>query len=162
FHADGDNLYSLYETYTTNGHADGDYNSPIRVINNSLQFPLDSVRQAVPEIQHFAYYATGYELPWGHPETIRFNDRIVKLNGSRASEDFFEMFSYPLIEGRPSAALKDISDMAISRKMAGIFFGSPAAAIGQTLRYENKQNFVVSAVFEDMPVQSSLQFDFLI
>ena len=162
FHANGDNLYSLYETYTSNGLPDGDYNSPIRVVNNALQFPLDSVRQAIPEIQHVAYYATGYELPWGHPETIRFNDKILKLNGSRASEDFFSMFSYPLIEGNPATALKDIGDIAISRKMANMFFGSPAAAMGKVIQHENSRSLTVSAVFEDLPAHSSLQFEFLL
>jgi len=162
FHADGDNLYSLYETYTANGHVDGDYNSPIRVVNNRLQFPLDSVKQAIPEIQYYGYYATGYDLPWGHPETIRVDDKIIKLKGSRASEDFFSIFSYPLIEGTPASALKDINNIAISRKMANIFFGNPAAAMGKTLRYENNRNLIVTAVFEDMPSQSSLQFDFLL
>ena len=162
FHAKGDNLYSLYETYTSNGLPDGDYNSPIRVVNNALQFPLDSARRAIPEIQHVVYYATGYELPWGHAETIRFDDKTIKLNGSRASEDFFSMFSYPLIEGNPATALKDISDIAISRKMADMFFGSPAAAMGKILRHENSRNLTVAAVFEDLPVHSSLQFDFLL
>jgi hypothetical protein len=45
--------------------------------------------------------------------------------------------------------------------MANLFFGSPAAAMGKTIRYENSDNFRVSAVFEDLPANSSQQFDFL-
>jgi hypothetical protein len=45
--------------------------------------------------------------------------------------------------------------------MANLFFGSPAAAMGQTIRYENSQDFRISAVFEDLPANSSLQFEFL-
>jgi putative ABC transport system permease protein len=45
--------------------------------------------------------------------------------------------------------------------MANLFFGSPAAAMGKAMRYENSQNFQVTAVFEDLPANSSQQFDFL-
>ena len=51
--------------------------------------------------------------------------------------------------------------IAISRKMAEAFFGEPQNAMGKTIRYENSQDFVVSAVFENLPPESSLHFDFL-
>ena len=89
-------------------------------------------------------------------------DNIHKLEGSRAGEDFFKMFSYPVIAGNPATALKDISSVAISRKMADLFFDSPEEAIGKTIRYENVSDFVVTAVFENVPLQSSLRFDYLI
>ena len=71
------------------------------------------------------------------------------------------MFSYPLLAGSPENALSDMKGFAISRKMAEIFFGTPQNAMGKTLRYENKQDFTVTAVFEDLPLQSSMHFDFL-
>jgi putative ABC transport system permease protein len=157
FHTDGDNLYSLYETFTANGNTGGDYNSPIRFVNNTANFTLDGAKEAIPEITHLAYYATGYELPWGHPETIQYEDKIVKLNGSRAGEDFFNVFSYPLIQGNAATALKNVTDIAISRKMAVIFFGNAAAAMGKTLHYENSRNFTVTAVFEDLPAQTAVR-----
>ena len=92
-------------------------------------------------------------LPWGHPETIQVGEKIVKMNGSRAGADFFKMFSYPIIAGNAETALKDKGNMAISRHMAEIFFGSPANAIGKTFRYENKYNFMVSTVFEDPTIR---------
>ncbi len=164
FHADGDNLYAVYETTTANGKTGGDYNMPVRAAQGYFHptFLLDGAKEAVPDIAGFSYYATGYDLPWGYAETLRYGDKMVKLNGSRAGEDFFRMFSYPLIAGTPATALQNISDIALSRKAAVIFFGSPAAAMGKTIRFENTRDFTVSAVFEDMPRQSSLQFDFLV
>jgi putative ABC transport system permease protein len=88
-------------------------------------------------------------------------EKIVRLNGSRASSNFFSLLSYPLIQGKPESALADVHSIAISRKMADLFFESPAAAIGKTIRYENRLDFVVRAVFENVTAQSSLQFDFL-
>ena len=45
--------------------------------------------------------------------------------------------------------------------MADAFFHSPAHAMGKTLRYENAFDVVVTGVFENLPEQSSLHFDFL-
>ena len=52
--------------------------------------------------------------------------------------------------------------MAMSRKASIIFFGSPAAAMGKVVRFENNLDFTITAVFEDLPPQSSLHFDFLL
>jgi len=168
FHENSSQLYTVYQTVTADGKTEGTYASPYRVDRdtviaaNHISFLLEDVREAIPEINHISFYTTGYELPWGHPETFEVGEKKVKLEGSRASEDFFKMFSYPLIMGSPETALKEKSGIAISRKMAEIFFGSPQNAMGKTIRYENKIDFVVKAVFENISRQSSLQFDFLL
>ena len=163
FHANQKNLYAIYTTVSANGKTDGSYATPLRSGNGGVgpSFVLENVPSAVPEIKHFAFYATGYELPWGHPETFRVGDKIMKLEGSRAGKDFFKIFSFPLIEGTPSGALSQMNGIAISRKMADVFFQSPAHAMGKTLRYENSFDVVVTGVFENLPEQSSLHFDFL-
>jgi len=164
FHADGKNLYAVYTTTVANGKTDGTYTTPLRFDSGNISpdFLLEGVPAAVPEEKHLTFYATGYELPWGHPETFQVGEKIIKMKGSRAGKDFFKMFSYPLIEGNANNALADMHGIAISRKMAEIFFGSPANAMGKSMRYENRLNFIVSAVFENVTDQSSLQFDFLL
>jgi hypothetical protein len=71
------------------------------------------------------------------------------------------MFSFPVIQGSAMNALNRPEAIAISHKMADLFFGSPANAIGKTMRFENKEDLEVTAVFENVPANSSLQFDFL-
>ena len=164
FHQNGKNLYVLYQTTTVNGGVLGDYNMPI--IFDKMKgriFPLEDVKNNVPGVVNSACYATGYDLPWGHPETLRVGEKIVKMNGSRAGTGFFRMFSFPIIAGsNAETALKDQGSMAISRHTAETFFGSPQNAIGKTIRYENNINFIVSSVFDDVPSASSLKFDFVI
>ncbi len=163
FHENSPQLYSVYQTITSNGKVEGNYASPLKVVEGSYipRFLMEEAKAAVPEIERQVYYATGYELPWGHPETFQVGDKKVKLEGSRASSDFFKMFSYPIIQGNAETALRDVSGIAISRKMAELFFGSPEKAMGKTMRYEDKLNFVVCAVFENIPSQSAMKFDFL-
>jgi len=167
FHLDGKNLYVLYQTITANGHVSADYNMPIRFDTTKRPakrtYLVDDAKAAVPGIVDVTNYATGYDLPWGHPETLQVGEKMVKMNGSRAGAEFFKMFSYPIIAGNNAAtALANRGNMAISRHTAETFFGTPANAIGKSIRYEDKYNFIVSSVFENVPEHSSLRFDFVI
>ncbi len=72
------------------------------------------------------------------------------------------MFTYPLLEGNAENALKSPTDIAISKKMADEFFGSPAKAIGKTIRYQNNTDFKISAVFDDVPGNSTAKFDYIL
>ena len=163
FHKNGANLYNVYETISANGQVNGTYNTLHHYNEERGRFiPIANIKDAVPEVKRLNFYATGYELPWGHPETFQIGDRIHKLEGSRASADFFNLFDYPIIAGNQSTPLSDISSLAISRKMANLFFPTPADAIGKSIRYEDRLDFKITAVFEDVPYRSSLKFDFLI
>ena len=64
-------------------------------------------------------------------------------------------------ETQPKPSTDDIHRIALSRKMADYFFGGPEEAMGKTIRFENKEDLTVTAVFENLPVNSSQQFDFL-
>ena len=116
----------------------------------------EELKRQIPEIEYAANYST-----WGNLSTFRAGDKIIKENGEFAGADFFKLFSFPLLQGNETTALSDISSIAISKKMAASLYGSPETAIGRTIRFENKQDFTVSAVF-DIPENSSLHFDYLI
>lgn len=164
FHQNEKNLYILYQTTRANGNVYGDYFMPVNYdkMNGRTQL-LEDVKSAVPGVVNMACYATGYDLPWGHPETLQVGEKKVKINGSRVGADFFKMFSYPIIAGNNAAsAISDQGNIAISRHTAEVFFGSPQNAVGKMIRYENAYNFIVSSVFEDVPTASSLKFDFVI
>ncbi|GAB4046634.1 ABC transporter permease [Spirosoma litoris] len=147
FHANGKNLYQVYERNYFDGKTEAAY--------ETQGLLADELKRAIPEIQ----YASGLE--WNQPFTFQVGNKIGKMDGSFAGADFFKMFSYPLLEGSAETALNAPNGIAISRKMADQFFGSPAKAIGKVIRYENNDNLTVTAVFENLPANSSQQFDFL-
>jgi putative ABC transport system permease protein len=148
YHANGSNLYSVIERQYYDNKVTGQYSVP-GVLANEM-------KKALPEVK----YATGFDS--GEKNTFQVGDKILKLEGGFADSDVFKMFSYKLLEGKVSTALNDPSAIAISKKMAGDFFGSPQAAIGKSIRYENKQNFNITAVFDDLPENSSVKFEYLI
>ncbi len=162
FHEKGDRLYNVYMAVRSNSGVQGVYNTPRNYHDNQLNIAIADAKDVLPEVVGMTYYTEGYTMPWGKPETFKAGEKMHKLEGSRASEDFFTMFSYPLIVGEAKTALKDFSSIAISRKMALLFFDSPEAALGKSIRYENKFDLQVTAVFEDLTSSSSRKFEFLI
>ena len=143
FHKNGKNLYTVYETVSSNGNVNGAYNSGLTFVGKKFipNFLIENATKSIPEVKDITFYATGYELPWGHPETFQVGDKKMKLEGSRAGKDFFKMFSYPLIAGNASTALQNINTFAISRKMAVMFFGNPQNAIGKRIKCSKMTNF---------------------
>ncbi|GAA3912059.1 FtsX-like permease family protein [Chitinophaga oryziterrae] len=144
FHANSDQLFQVYERRSYDGKTEANY------LTQGLL--ADELKKAVPEVE----YASSMER--NNKYTFEAEDKIYKMEGTFASTDFLRMFSYPLLLGTPSNGPNTIS---ISRKMAEQFFGSPEQAIGKTIRYENKDDLQVTAVFENVPANSSQQFDFL-
>ncbi|RKN82896.1 ABC transporter permease [Ulvibacterium marinum] len=164
FHGNSDTLYNVYYTVVSEGKTDGTYATPTNYdAEQQRYFPLlEGMQHGIDGIERSNFYVTGYELPWGYPETFEVGDRMYKMEGARAGKDFFEMFDYPIIAGDTSMPLGEINTIAISRKMAELFFDGPQNAVGKTIRYENNLDLMVTAVFENLTTKSSLSFDFLI
>ncbi|MDP4129790.1 MAG: ABC transporter permease [Bacteroidota bacterium] len=149
FNSNTNRLYNVYERQYSGGRINVQYNTP--------GILADEMKRVLPEVQYASSF-TNFK-----PEnTFQVGDKILKENGGYAGRDFFNMFSYPLLAGRKATALGAPADMAISRKMATDFFGTPQQAMGKTIRFENSQDFRVSAVFENLPENASTQFDYLI
>jgi putative ABC transport system permease protein len=151
FHVNGKQLYQVYERNYYDGKVDGNY--------PTQGLLAQELKRVIPEVQ----YASGFEsvAAPGSQSTFQVDNKVIKMDGMFAGEDFFNMFSYPLLQGKASSALNASSAIAMSRKMAEYFFGSAGKAMGKTIRYEDKEDLIVTAVFENLPANSSQQFDFL-
>ncbi|MFT4152959.1 ABC transporter permease [Parafilimonas sp.] len=160
FHTNGRYLYQVYERNYFDGRVDAGY--------STQGLLAEELKRTVPAIQ----YASGLEsaAPPGSGNTFEVparlshsgeGEKIAKMNGMFAGEDFFKMFSYPLLKGNTITALKEPNTIAISKHMAEFFFGNASNAINKIIRFDNKEDLEVTAVFDDVPSNSSLQFDFL-
>ncbi len=148
FHAKASRLYSVYERQYYDGKIESGYYTP------GILPP--EMKKVLPEIELASSFS------WRDKNTFQVGDKILKEQGSHAGADFFKMFSYPLLQGNAATALSTPVSLAISRKMAADFFGNAGAAIGKTMRFENKKDLTVTAVFEDLPENTSDKFDYII
>lgn len=97
---------------------------------------------------------------WGSPRLLSAGDvRIIK-DGYYVSEEFLEMFEFPLVSGSHSEALKDPMSIVLSESLAKILFGNEDP-IGKQVRLSDEGTLQVTAIVEDIPQNSSFQFDYL-
>jgi predicted permease len=82
-------------------------------------------------------------------------DRILYVD-----TNFFKVFTYSFVEGDRETALQLPEGIIITRDMAKKYFGDESA-LGKTITKNHKDNFTVTAVVENVPENSHLQFDFL-
>jgi putative ABC transport system permease protein len=94
--------------------------------------------------------------------TFQVPGKLLKLSGAHASAEIFGILGYPLVTGTVQMALRDPVSIAISEKMAGELFGGADNAMGKTVRYEDKKDLKVTAVFRDLGEHYSRKFDYLI
>lgn len=162
FHDNSENLYNVYYSVKSEDKLEGTYQSPTGYNDERFYTLIEGVKENVPGITRITHYAAGYELPWGYPETFTVGDKMHKLEGSRAGEDFLKMFNYPIITGDSRTPLSNINTIAISRKMAEMFFDTPENAIDKQVKYDGELALTVTSVFENVSSKSSLAFDYLI
>ncbi len=148
FHKNHKQLYSVYERQF--------YENKIDAFHTTPGLMSDEMKRVFPEVQ----YASGFA--WINENTFEVGEKAIKEKGSYAGADFFKMFSYPLLEGDAQTALSTPSGIAVSRNMATSFFGGPDQAINKIIRFENKKDFKITAVFDNLNNNVSQKFDFLI
>ncbi len=78
-----------------------------------------------------------------------------------ADSNFLQVFSFPLLKGNMSTALRDPGAMLITKEMAQKYYGTQDA-VGKIIRINNNENFIIAGILANVPSNSHLQFDFVI
>lgn len=143
-------IFNIYERQYTGGI--------IKVQPNTPGIMADEMKRVLPQVQ----YACGFTNYTAIAvNAFQAGSKMLKEEGAYAGADYFKIFSYKLIAGEAASALKSPVDIAISRKMAVDFFGSAQNSMGKTIRFQNKKDLQVSAVFET-PENAYTKFEYLI
>jgi len=115
----------------------------------------EELRSNFPEVTHIAQvYNEGDHL-------FQVGDQGFMEKGYYSQSEFFQVFSFPIIKGDSQDPLRDISSVVISERLAKKLF-SDADPIGQTVTVRKQYEQKITAVFADIPPNSTLQFDFIL
>jgi putative ABC transport system permease protein len=115
------------------------------------------LEQYLDEITHMTRVISGSGV-------VRYRDRIFQETIQMADASFFSMFSFPLVSGHPGKILSGSGDIVLTRSCAERYFGSEDPT-GRTLSITFGQktgDFLVTGVAEDVPHNSSIQFQMVI
>lgn len=148
FHTDFDRLYRVEEDqYYSNAE-------PYHV--NVTPFVSGPVwKDEVPEIEEQCRLAFRGGHLFTEGENKFFEDGIVVVDSS-----FFDMFTYGFKYGNKQGSLREPNTMVITEELATKYFGD-ADPVGRTIQVNQDLIFTVSAVIEDPPSNSILDFKVL-
>jgi len=113
------------------------------------------IKEKFPEIEKATRFT------WDVNNLFRVDDKSFYETGKYVDQDFIEMFSFALVAGDPTSALKEKNTIVITEKMAKKYFGNEEA-LGKVLLMNTRNSFTVSGVIKDVPGNSSIQFDYLL
>jgi putative ABC transport system permease protein len=93
---------------------------------------------------------------------VEYNGKDLVIPVAMVDEDFFSMFSFPVLNGNHSNPLENLSDLVLSEDAAKKIFGNEDP-VGKTIKAsagENLQKYIVTAVVKNVP-NSSINFEIL-
>ncbi len=98
---------------------------------------------------------------WGK---IGTQDRAFQATLGFVDPNFLDIFSFPVIHGDPAQALQDKYSVIITEKIAQKYFNN-ANPVGKQLPIqlgEKIQNYTITGIVQNVPKNSTLQFDILL
>ncbi|MBS1553953.1 MAG: ABC transporter permease [Bacteroidetes bacterium] len=97
---------------------------------------------------------------WGGKHLLTVGEKKIMKNGYYASEEFLEMFEYPLVYGKADQVMDDPRSIIITESTAKALFGNEDP-INKTIQINGEQELKVSGILKDVPKNSSFEIDFL-
>ena len=98
---------------------------------------------------------------WGGDHLLTVDETRIIKTGHFVSEEFLEMFEFPLISGESHIVLDDPSSIVITQSLAKILFPGEDP-INKVIRVDDKSSLKVTGILMDIPGNSSFEFDYLI
>ncbi|MEL7425582.1 MAG: ABC transporter permease [Bacteroidota bacterium] len=98
---------------------------------------------------------------WGFDQTLVRDEVRIRKFGNYVEANFLNIFTFPALHGDLKSALLEPNQIVLTAATAEALFGE-TDVIGKTVNLGRQTSLQVSAVLENVPVQSTLQFDFLL
>lgn len=146
FHANYQNIYQVM--------AHRNFNNQIFTDQNMVLPLASEIEKKAPQIKNAVV------MTHQQPFILSRNNDKIKKTGYVVSEHFFNIFTWKFIKGNPATALADPSSIVLSATAAKTMFGNEDP-INKTLRVDNQYDMKVTAIVEDAPGNSTLQFDLI-
>lgn len=113
-----------------------------------------AIQEQIPEIEKVSRYRTYGRIILQHGQNVFHENSAAAVDLA-----FFKMFSFEFLSGNEKNALTDLYSIVLTRSLATKYFGTQDP-LGQTIKLNNEHLMTVKAVIDDIPSNSSFQFDF--
>lgn len=147
FHSNKERIYELWNR--------GEWSGKLMCWNTTPKVAHTYLQKDLPELEKTA------RVNWNSTNLFAFGEKRMNANGSIVDPEFLEIFSFPMIRGNAKEAMKEPNSIIISEKFAKKMFGDQDP-MGKILKRDNLDNFVVTGIIADPPVNSRFTFQYLI
>lgn len=148
FHTNADNIYRVVSNIT---EPDNSFTWAV------AQIPFaPELHSKYPEVENYARASGQGRIKLIYEDKQFYEEDILMVDST-----FFDVFTYRSINGDLSTALDGPRNIVLTESLAIKYFGDEQA-VGKQFSDDQDRNFTVTAVIEDVPTNSHLQFDALI
>lgn len=147
FHPDADAIFRIANTFKSESESFSQAPSG-PAFGARLPKELPSVKSAC------RVFNDAYKIKYG-------GNQFIEPNVITVDSNFFSFFGFKLKQGNAQQCLQSADRIVVTERMAKKYFGD-GNPIGKTLQLDDKFPMMVSAVAENAPVNSQIQFDFLL
>ncbi len=159
YHSSFDNFHkepeSIYKVMTNNIGSSGE----IQTSNGAIYEVMADAEVSIPQIKHVTKMISNWRWPSEQCFKIDENRSCIYTKGIYADSAFFKIFDFKILAGDQNPLLKP-KNIALSKSLAKKLYGDENP-IGKIYRMDNHFEVTISAIFEDVPKNSSLQFEFI-
>lgn len=146
FFANDDQLYQVMENRV---QAQG-----IWTAQSTSGVMADLMMKEMPEVQYAAHAS------WVSEGVLSIGENDVRAKGHYTGEEYFNIFSYEIVQGDRRKLLADKNSIVISEELALRLFNTTENVLGRSVIHQHDQEYFVSGIMK-VPSNSSLQFDFV-
>ena len=142
-----ENIGSIYKIYVNEQTIKGTSSSD----SNPIPFAA-ALKEEVPGVEKITRFITGETF-------LGYNNNTFRVGSALVDPEFFEVFSFPILEGNKIDPISENLTVVLSQNTATAIFGSESA-VGKTIsiHYEGMEvPVIVTGVFQNMPEASSIK-----
>ena len=120
---------------------------------------MEEAKAQIPDIEHVTRIVSNWRWPSEQCFKIDEHKSCIYSKGIFADSSFFKVFQFKMKAGDPNP-LRDPRHIALSASLAEKLYGTENP-IGKTYLLDNHYAVEIVSIFEDIPANSTLQFDFI-
>jgi ABC-type antimicrobial peptide transport system permease subunit len=148
FHSKKDRIYELWNR--------GEFSGKLQCWNTTPIIAGEALPKDVPEVEKTA------RVNWTATWLFTAGEKQIHLTGNVADQSFLDIFSFPILKGNPSTALKTGKSLVLTKEAAEKLFGT-SDVIGKTVQVgNNKKDVMVTAIIATPPANTRFNFEYLL
>ena len=147
FHEKKDRIYQAWNKAAFSGKLQC-WNTTPKVLASAVQRDIPEVEQAT-------------RVNWPNSYLVTYGDKKLSIRGNIVDSNFLQVFTFPLLQGNAKTALNDMHSIVVTETFVQKVFGNENP-MGKVVKLDNKDNFTVTGVVKDPPINSRFKFDYLL